>query len=159
MLTRKLQALVYAIYSLCDNSKYIEHIRSEVRDVNSRHKGGTLKSMHFLDAFLRESARLNPIDARKSQFPFLPQYPKLMVIVSVQRKVVLPFKLPSGAHIPTGNLIAVPQHAMMRNDEIYTHASDFNPFRFLPSPENSRRSQYTDVNSAYPYWGSPKKPW
>jgi hypothetical protein len=119
--------------------------------------------MHLLDAFLRESARFNPIDARTSQVSIIALYLRLMMLVSVQRKVLRPFDLPSGAHIPVGNLIAVPQHALLRNDEIYPDANHFNPFRFIHGPEgsisNTIRTRYTDVNDAYPYWGSPRKPW
>lgn len=87
-----------------------------------------------------------------------------MVSVSIQRKVLEPFDLPSGAHIPVGNLIAVPQNAILRNGDIYPNPEHFDPFRYFPNEEQRQlrkdfRTKYTDVSVEFPYWGSTKKPW
>jgi hypothetical protein len=55
---------VYAIYCLCVHEEYIELLRSEVKDASKQGLEDPLRRMHLLDAFLRESARLNPLDAR-----------------------------------------------------------------------------------------------
>ncbi|KAF2244930.1 cytochrome P450 [Trematosphaeria pertusa] len=138
-------ALVYAIYSLCAHSEYVELLRTEATRKLDPKADNPFKHMVLLDAFLRESARLNPLDA-----------------LSIQRKVMQPFVLPSGAQIPVGNLIAVPQQAVLRNGEIYHDPESFNPFRYLSAEGKLHHggftTRYTDVNSAYPYWGSPRKP-
>jgi hypothetical protein len=58
------KALAYAIHSLCIHDKYIEVLRSEVAAANASGVEDPLRHMQLLNAFLRESARLNPLDAR-----------------------------------------------------------------------------------------------
>lgn len=155
---------MYAIYSLCAHSEYVELLRTEATRKLDPKADNPFKHMVLLDAFLRESARLNPLDARKLRVvSFSPGAPPLRLSVSIQRKVMQPFVLPSGAQIPVGNLIAVPQQAVLRNGEIYHDPESFNPFRYLSAEGKLHHggftTRYTDVNSAYPYWGSPRKPW
>ncbi|KAF2691972.1 cytochrome P450 [Lentithecium fluviatile CBS 122367] len=138
-------AFVYAIYSLCIYPKYIDLLRQEAAEKFNPEKKDPLKPLVLLEAFLRESARLNPLDA-----------------LSIQRKVLQPFQLPSGARIPAGNLVAVPQQAVLRNEHLYPEPESFNPFRYLPQDKNSQGDEptirYTDVTSSFPYWGSTRKP-
>lgn len=138
-------ALVYAIYSLCDHPEYIEQLQQEIADNMSSDVEDSFKNMHLLDAFLRESARLNPLDA-----------------LSIQRKVLSPFTLPSGGHIPAGNLVAIPQQAVLQNPEYYPNPSHFDPYRYFPNQTRKRHqdvtTRYTDVSHSFPYWGSPRKP-
>lgn len=57
------QALVYAIYSACLHPEFIEPLRQEAQA--ALYSTQPLECMPLMDAFLRESARLNPLDARK----------------------------------------------------------------------------------------------
>ncbi|ORY17075.1 cytochrome P450 [Clohesyomyces aquaticus] len=137
-------ALIYAVYTLCIHPEYVEALREEARQVLKKNEEDSFKEMHLLDSFLRESARLNPLDA-----------------LSIQRKVMVPFKLSSGIYIPAGNLIAVPQQAILRNGNVYPNPEQFDAMRFLPKDDRQRyegaTTKFTDVDHAYPYWGSPKK--
>lgn len=76
---------------------------------------------------------------------------------------MIPFKLSSGIYIPAGNLIAVPQQAILRNRDAYPNPEHFDPMRFLTKSDRQRSegatTKFTDVDYAYPYWGSPKKAW
>ncbi|KAF2464155.1 cytochrome P450 [Lindgomyces ingoldianus] len=138
-------ALVYAIYTLCVNPEYVKLLREEASSKLDKEASNPFKRLILLDAFLRESARLNPLDA-----------------LSIQKKVMQPFDLPSGARIPAGNLVAVPQQAILRNEHLYPDPESFNPFRYLSPPGQPQAkdftTRYTDVNTSYPYWGSPRKP-
>lgn len=58
------QALVYAIYSLCTNQEYVELLREEAESAMTKPYKERFDNMPLLDSFLRESARLNPLDAR-----------------------------------------------------------------------------------------------
>lgn len=58
------QALVYAIYCLCTHPEYITALREEI--TQGAIKGVSHENLPLLDAFLRESARMNPLDACKS---------------------------------------------------------------------------------------------
>jgi hypothetical protein len=84
-------------------------------------------------------------------------------IVSVQRKVLQPFELPGGGLIPAGNLIAVPQQAILMDGDIYPNPDRFNPYRHLPNHDRLKygdmTKKYTDISINYPYWGSTRKPW
>lgn len=119
--------------------------------------------MPLLDSFLRESARLNPLDA-----------------LSVRRKSLTPYTISSvpHTHIPADNWICVPQSALMLDSAHYPHAETFDAFRFVPAggtttPEgrmeaeakndtasgrrNGRARKFTDVDWKFPFWGLGKR--
>lgn len=80
--------------------------------------------------------------------------------VSVQRKALKPFTFSNGAHVPAGNLVAVPQQAVMRDEKNYRYPERFDAFRFYTSKDsNVPAIKYTDVSWEYPFWGSPSHPW
>lgn len=82
--------------------------------------------------------------------------------LSIQRKVLSPFTLPSGGHILAGNLVAIPQQAVLQNPEYFPNPSHFDTYRYFPNQTRKRHqdvtTRYTDVSHSYPYWGSPRKP-
>ncbi|KAL8951146.1 MAG: hypothetical protein Q9222_002861 [Ikaeria aurantiellina] len=55
-------ALVMAIYSLCLHPEYLEPLRVEAQAATSHDFANEAEEMPLMDSFLRESARLNPID-------------------------------------------------------------------------------------------------
>jgi len=82
--------------------------------------------------------------------------------VAVQRKVLKPTRLPSGAYIPPGNLIAIPQQAAFQDPERFTDPLKFNPRRFRPQTqdeEHNASKKFTDVSYDYLHWGSPRRAW
>ncbi|KAI0381913.1 cytochrome P450 [Hypomontagnella monticulosa] len=136
-------ALYWAIINLCIHREYIDALRQEIWEVEQQPSSNSLKGLRLLDSFLRESARLNPPDA-----------------LSVQRKAIRPFKLSDGTTIPTGNLVAVPQHAVMRDADYYPDPERFNPRRFYLEGDlesDMAVQRFTDVNIQYPFWGAPTK--
>ncbi len=86
----------------------------------------------------------------------------LLIIVGVNRMAVKDFTFSGGAHIPAGSLLAVPQHALMRDEQIYPEPDRFNGHRFY-TPENdvatSACIKHTDVKLDFPYWGAPSHAW
>jgi hypothetical protein len=66
------------------------------------------KEMHLLDSFLTEVSRLHPPDACNYLLTHI-FYVMLLILhlVTVQRKVLRSYTLPSGIVIPPGNLVAV----------------------------------------------------
>ncbi|OTB17426.1 hypothetical protein K445DRAFT_276748 [Daldinia sp. EC12] len=136
-------ALYWAIINLCVHREYIDALREEIQAVEQQQLSDPLKGMRLLDSFLRESGRLNPPDS-----------------LSVQRKAVKTFKLSDGTTIPTGNLVAVPQYAVMRDPEYYPNPEQFNPRRFYLEEDltsDNAVQRFTDVNIQYPFWGAPTK--
>lgn len=107
--------------------------------------------MPLMESFLRESGRLNPLDA-----------------LSIQRKALNPYSFSgNGPHLAAGSLVAVPQEALMRDSTLYAKANKFNGFRFVVSDEKNEQGEtipracpkFTDVSWKYPYWGSEKRAW
>ena len=74
------QAIVYALYDLCQHPQYIEALREEMTRCEENKTGDPFEEMVLLDSFLKESARFSPSDSR--------ELPKL-------RLAKLPFENPS----------------------------------------------------------------
>ncbi|KAL2815030.1 cytochrome P450 [Aspergillus cavernicola] len=143
-------ALIYAIYNLCIYPEYIGPLRREIDQVRkTKEFKDQFSHMPLMDSFLRESARLNPLDA-----------------LSIQRLVLTPYTLSgNGPRLAAGNLVAVPQEAIMRDSRNYANANVFDGFRFVAFDEKNDQGEtiqracpkFTDVNWKYPYWGSEKR--
>lgn len=160
------------------HSEYIPLLREEMRRVEQEDGGPELplKKLRLMDSFLRETARLNPLDGCKSCLNYVnPQqfspgsYGKdlqtnkpFLTSVNTQRMALKAFTFSDGSHVPAGNLVAVPQHAVMRDDGIYSDPDRFDGHRFYTSNadlETSASIKYTDVKWEFPYWGSPNHAW
>ena len=81
--------------------------------------------------------------------------------VSVQRKVLKDFTFADGTFVPAGNVICVPQQAVMRDPQYYDQPDKFLPFRFAddPSVENGAVQKFTDLKLHFYLWGATAKPW
>lgn len=57
--------------------EYISLLREEIRSVERESEGAELplKKLRLMDSFLRETARLNPLDGRKFDFPLQARIP------------------------------------------------------------------------------------
>ena len=82
-------------------------------------------------------------------------------IVSVQRKVLKDFTFADGTHVPAGNVICVPQQAVMRDSKYYDRPDDFLPFRFAKEHGvgNDVTQKFTDLKPHFYLWGATAKPW
>ncbi|KAJ5636491.1 cytochrome P450 [Penicillium longicatenatum] len=139
-------ALVYAIIDLCLHPEYIELLRDEIEQAKTKTKfGPNFDQMPLLNGFLRESSRLNAMDA-----------------LTIQRMALSSYTFAGGTHVPAGNLVAVPQVAVMQDSNHYYSPEEFNPYRFVDVDETDGSvrgfSKHTDVRWDYPYWGSMKRP-
>ncbi|PIG83981.1 hypothetical protein AARAC_008631 [Aspergillus arachidicola] len=106
-------ALVYAMFDLCLHPEYIQPLREEIEHV--RHTtsfAGHFDHLPLLDSFLRESARLNALDA-----------------LTIQRMALSPYTFADGTRVPAGNLVAVPQAAVMQDPRHYPDPTEFDPYR------------------------------
>ncbi|KAI1299005.1 cytochrome P450 [Xylaria venustula] len=137
-------AISWALTMLSAHSEYVELLRNEI--LSLKDEEGTeysLGKLHLLHCFLRESSGLNPLDG-----------------LSIQRKATKDFVFSDRSLIPAGNLIAVPQQAVMRDEKNYENPDTFDPFRFMSSDHHLNPVvSYTDVNWTYPFWGSPVQSW
>ena len=98
------------------------------------------------------------------------------IIVSIQRKALQPYTFSDGAYVPAGNLVCVPQAAIMLDPNNYTAAGTFDGFRFVKDDQNrthksdetdpksavkeqEARTKFTDVDWKFPFWGASKRAW
>ncbi|PQE23111.1 cytochrome P450 protein [Rutstroemia sp. NJR-2017a WRK4] len=132
--------LSFAIRNLCLHPEYIEPLTQEVNDTLSQPPESRYKHMPLLESFMRESSRINPLDG-----------------LTIHRKVMQPFTFSSGTHVPVGNIICVPQEALMRDSKYYENPLTFDGFRFVvPEDRESDEPQlkYTDIAAGFPFWGT-----
>lgn len=79
--------------------------------------------------------------------------------VSAPRKVMVPYISPDGYHIPAGNWIAIPQIPLMRDENLWPRALDFEGFRFVNEKDGTSESRLTHPSYEFPFWGSIRHPW
>ncbi|KAH8699442.1 cytochrome P450 [Phaeosphaeriaceae sp. PMI808] len=132
-------ALTWAIVDLCLHPEYTTLLRTEVAKAFASNCENPYEQLSLMECFLRESSRLNPIDA-----------------LNVQRKAMQSCNFSGGFHVPAGNLVAIPQREIMRDPAHYTNPEAFNPYRFMSSSDDGASKKYTDVNWEYTFWGSPR---
>jgi hypothetical protein len=139
----------FVIYRLCMHPEYVDKLREEAESFDDGVFDRKNEDMPYLDSFIKETSRLSPGP-----------------ILSAPRAVMHDYTTSSGAHIPSGNWLAIPQIALMRDERIWSGGSDFQPFRFVTSSPNSSNpsdtnsetavseSRWTHPSYEYPFWGS-----
>ncbi|EXU99694.1 cytochrome P450 [Metarhizium robertsii] len=133
-----------AIYDLCDRPEYVDILREEIEQTGWEafdKAGGQI--LPLMDSFLKESARLNPIES-----------------VSTRRKVLKPFHFSDGTSVQPGQWVCSAPRAMNRNPETWAKADEFYGFRFVKPesftiPEAGKASEYINL-SDWQQWGTGK---
>ena len=118
------------------------------------------EKLPLLDSFLKESARLNPLDGSKGICQF-PGVHSDISAVSIPRKALSTSHLSDGTHVPQGAFVGVPQHAMMTDDNIYTSAKTFDAYRFVTKKDGAlvSKSKLTHLSWDFPFWGAVGRGW
>lgn len=62
-----MKTITYAVYDLCLHPEYIEALRDEIESSEYIEFSNTAQGLPLLDSFIKESARLTPVEASKSQ--------------------------------------------------------------------------------------------
>ncbi|EXJ93891.1 hypothetical protein A1O1_02284 [Capronia coronata CBS 617.96] len=91
----------------------------------------SLTKMHYLDSALRESSRRASI-----------------IGVGINHKVISPggVTTPDGTHLPEGSMVAVHSWGLHNDENLYSRAGTYKPFRFVELKENiGRRSGEEDA--------------
>ena len=60
------KSLTFAIHNLCKYPEYLEPLRLEITQNSTGKYLDNCENLPLLDSFLKESARTNPLDSRKS---------------------------------------------------------------------------------------------
>ncbi|KAK0618573.1 cytochrome P450 [Bombardia bombarda] len=152
-------AITHAIFDLCTRPEYMKPFRAEAQAAlaqgNGEWKLSTLKRLHRLDNFLKESQRVN-------QSAFL----------GFDRKVMSPISLSDNKTVlPPGATISIPGGPMARDPTFYNDPYRFDPLRFYrrsgkegddttttttdssPPPPPSQQD-YTGIERGNLSWGS-----
>ena len=143
-------AATFAIRDVCMNPEYLEPLRKELESPAYKRWEATGTGMPLVDSFLKESARLNPLDN-----------------VSTRRKALTPITLSDGTHVKTGEWLATPLAAMLKDSANWAEPNEFHGFRHVAaetlaslennsqfsSPEPEKASLITDV-SKWQTWGT-----
>ena len=69
-----------------------------------------------------------------------------------------PFAFTDGTTIAPGNVLAVPQRAIMHDPVHYKSPLHFDGFRFARGEGESTARRFTTPHFAFPFWGSVKRP-
>ncbi|KAF7889868.1 uncharacterized protein EAF02_002283 [Botrytis sinoallii] len=131
----------FLLYNLCLHPEYTEKLRAEIRATKEIQFRDLQSGTPYLDSFLREVARLNPLTH-----------------VALPRKVMSEFTFLDGTHVPKDNWICVPHEPLMRLSDVYAVPQEFNGFRFVNEDSSGIRSKnrFWDMSREFPFWGNPK---
>jgi cytochrome P450 len=148
----------HALYHLAVHPEFMQTLRQEVEDL-IRKEGWTkaaMSQMRHLDSFFRESTRVTTLNGCKSS------HSRIMdrmdtdqcSIVSITRIAMKPFKFSDGTHIPKGTFLGCPTTAVHVDEFNYTHADEFQAFRFVGKA--SQPAQFAATSSTYIPFGHGK---
>ncbi|KAI4213103.1 MAG: hypothetical protein LQ351_004257 [Letrouitia transgressa] len=136
--------LSYIIFNLCIHPEYIERLRQESGSFQNSGDHEAIDNMPLLDSFIKESARLNPLDS-----------------LTMQRKAIQDYTFSDGTFVPAGNGVCVPQEALMHDPAVYPSPTEFNGYRFVTKEAGVLRSssKFTHPSWSFPFWGAVGRAW
>ncbi|CAG8960196.1 hypothetical protein HYFRA_00010675 [Hymenoscyphus fraxineus] len=141
--------VTFTIHDLCLHPEYIAPLRSEVEGPAYNLFEQTARGLPLLDSFIKESARLTPVES-----------------MSTRRCALTPFTLSDGTHVGVGDWACTPVRAIMTNPQDYPNPLEFQGFRFVDLAsfkedlsvtllsEGTRPSNLTDCNNSWHVWGT-----
>ncbi|EHK96392.1 putative Ent-kaurene oxidase [Glarea lozoyensis 74030] len=142
--------IAFAMHDLCLHPEHTEPLRTELRSDAYSEFERTGKGLPLLDSFIKESARLTPVES-----------------MSTRRQAIAPFTFSDGTHLAVGDWAVTPLRAMLHDDAHFPEANQFNGFRHVQpavlekltgsnfgSLEAQEPSLLTDVNKHWHVWGT-----
>ncbi|KAF4633231.1 hypothetical protein G7Y89_g4888 [Cudoniella acicularis] len=139
--------ITFAIHDLCLHPGYVEPLRRELQCGYADFER-TATGLPLLDSFIKESARLTPVEAQ-----------------STRRSALQPFSLSDGTRLEVGDWACTPVRAIMTNPTFYPTPLDFHGFRFAPPDvvaaldaafkvPQEKSTRLVDVDSTFHVWGT-----
>ncbi|KAF2704335.1 cytochrome P450 [Pleomassaria siparia CBS 279.74] len=136
----------FAIFDLCQHQEYIQPLRAEIEGPEFEALLQTTRGMPLLDSFIKESIRMNPMEA-----------------MAGRRQALKPFSFSDGTKLAKGDWTCVPVKAMLHDAQYFPDPLGFNGFRFVSPeqhPETLRTitqpegpSRAVDISPNFHYWG------
>ncbi|CCM00817.1 uncharacterized protein FIBRA_02859 [Fibroporia radiculosa] len=128
---------INVLHYLAAHPQYVQPMREEV-DAVLEQEGWSktaLGKMRRVDSFIREVQRLTGLGA-----------------TSMQRLALKDFTFSDGTFIPAGTFVAVPVRAIHYDEEIYPHATLFDPWRFSSMrDEDGEGTKHSAVSTSTEY--------
>ncbi|CAG9998323.1 unnamed protein product [Clonostachys byssicola] len=139
--------ITFAIHDLCLHPEYVEPLRNELVQGYAEFER-TSVGLPLLDSFIKESARLTPVEAQSSR-----------------RSVLKPFTFSDGTKLAVGEWACTPVRSIMQNPEFYPSPLEFNGFRFADPNilgdagdafkyKQPKPSKLTDCDNTFHVWGT-----
>jgi cytochrome P450 len=133
----------FALFALCNHPEYAEPLRAELQSDEWVKFIETSNGLPLLDSFIKESARMQPMDHMTSR-----------------RVALKPFSLSNGAKINSGDWICMPLKSMLSDPQYYPTPDQFDGFRFVrPDTQPEGPSKLTDVTYKWGMWGNIRQAW
>ncbi|KAL4744749.1 hypothetical protein BDW72DRAFT_199290 [Aspergillus terricola var. indicus] len=146
--------ITFAIHDLCLHPEYTQPLRAELEADYSQFLQ-TGRGLPLLDSFIKESARLTPVES-----------------MSTRRQALAPFEFSDGTKLTVGDWACTPVRAIMQSEALYPSPLEFHGFRFIDAAArasvNSRGSckagpsqisqptpsSLCDADASWHVWGS-----
>jgi hypothetical protein len=156
------------VQDICLHPEYTEPLREELHS-QYKHFEQTGQGLPLMDSFIKESARLTPVESSKlSEFLFwISSF--LTLSVSTRRYALRPFTFSDGTELHVGDWACTPVQAIMQNAEQYPEPLQFSGFRFA-DPElfdstgkfqtiQPTPSKLVTASNAWHVWGTGRMVW
>jgi hypothetical protein len=160
--------LHFILLELCVRPDWQKRLRHELQNNGQSLTYKTLDSLPFLDSFIKETVRLNPLDRCKSSL-----YRECHLKMAfenpptgtnsrpdgIRRKAVKPYTfMDRSVTVPQGTTICVPAYDILHDEKIYPKPDNFDGERFLPRLQETQ-SRFTTVSHQFPMWGYGSLAW
>ncbi|KAL7621976.1 hypothetical protein AAE478_007477 [Parahypoxylon ruwenzoriense] len=138
--------ITFAMHDLCLHPEYVEPLRRELAHGYADFER-TARGLPLLDSFIKESARLTPVESQ-----------------STRRAALQPFTFSDGTRLGMGDWACTPVRDIMQSPEFYLEPLQFNGFRFADPDLVSglgkfktlqpKPSKLTDADNTFHVWGT-----
>ncbi|CRG90582.1 7-alpha-hydroxycholest-4-en-3-one 12-alpha-hydroxylase [Talaromyces islandicus] len=128
--------LDFVLLELAQRPEWQVQLREEIGD-HSRLDYQTLDNLPYLDSFIKETVRMNPLDN-----------------YAIRRKALQTYHFANGGWlIKTGVVACVSAIDILRNKEAYPDPDEWRGDRFVTTPAAVQGSKFSDVSEYFPTWG------
>ncbi|KAL4756766.1 cytochrome P450 [Aspergillus foveolatus] len=128
--------ITFAIHDLCLHPEHTQPLRAELEAEYSQFLQ-TGRGLPLLDSFIKESARLTPVES-----------------MSTRRQALAPFEFSDGTKLAVGDWACTPVRAIMQSEALYPSPLEFHGFRFVDPAASPKPSSLCDADASWHVWGS-----
>ncbi|KAI1075208.1 P450 monooxygenase [Whalleya microplaca] len=127
------QLVVHTIFELATRPEYIAPLREEIElciEENKLNTKRAIDTMYKLDSFIKETQRVNPLDAS-----------------ALARLALKPYTFVNGLHIPRGTVIFTPNSPLFEDERFYEDPNRFDGFRFAKMRDDLKLKSSCDFTA------------